>query len=553
MPDVQPTRPGDPVRLGANQVLGRIGKGGQGIVYLGEADSGGLVAIKHLHAEVGTDAAAGADVMRELEAAKRVARFCTVQVLEAGIADNRPYIVSEYVEGPSLHWVVTDGGPRSGGALERLAVGTATALVALHDAGIIHRDLKPHNVLIGPDGPRVIDFGIARLVSGASTMTNRVMGTPAYMAPEQLAAGELGVSVDVFAWAGTIVFAATGGPPFGSDGIPAVINRILHQEPDLGPIERPLRDLLAACLAKDPSRRPSARQILDHLVNGAHATPVAPPMRPINTGHATPVAPPPSPLDTGHATPVAPPMRPINIGHATPVIPPPRAVNIGHAAPGIPHPRPIGDTGASRSLPKPGPGVRRAVLYGVAAVLVASAGTGLLIWDGSAKQAGADQSAAQPLVIPSTPEPARPTHAAPTSEPAQLTKTARTLEPAEPSAARSQPARTPHSSPPAEPTPEPTTHRPATPKPTPTKSAPPPEVVELGPGNFTAYCQKLGWEWVEYRETPTPGEYCVIRKGDKTMKLTQSQLDAGCQWRYNKPDAFQQLKGKSNYCYRKTA
>ncbi|WP_344056704.1 serine/threonine-protein kinase, partial [Microbispora corallina] len=266
MPEPQPLEPGDPVRLGSHRITGRIGEGGQGIVYLGESEAGGLVAVKLFHARLGQDRAARDDFAREADLARRVARFCTAQVLESGMEGGRPYIVSEYVPGPALHQVVAAEGPRSGSALERLAIGTATALVALHDAGVVHRDFKPHNVLIGPDGPRVIDFGIARALAGTSTMTSQVVGTPAYMAPEQLVAGELGFALDVFAWASTVAFAATGRPPFGSDAIPAIIHRILNQEPDLDGVEPPLRDLLAECLDKDPARRPAARDLLDRLV-----------------------------------------------------------------------------------------------------------------------------------------------------------------------------------------------------------------------------------------------------------------------------------------------
>ncbi|MGK5555562.1 serine/threonine-protein kinase, partial [Actinomadura kijaniata] len=262
-----PLRPEDPERLGAYRMLGRLGQGGQGVVLLGEDADGGRVAVKLLHTQPEQDSAHRRRFVQELAAAKRVARFCTAQVLDADLAGDRPYIVSEYVEGPPLNRLVADDGPLAGGALERLAIGTATALVAIHRAGLVHRDFKPHNVLLGGDGPRVIDFGIAKALDAASTVTSGVVGTPAYMAPEQMGGGApVGPAADVFAWGATLCFAANGAPPFGQDTIPAVIGRILNAEPDLGALDGPLRDLVARALAKDPADRPTAMGLLHHLL-----------------------------------------------------------------------------------------------------------------------------------------------------------------------------------------------------------------------------------------------------------------------------------------------
>ncbi|TQM71326.1 serine/threonine protein kinase [Actinomadura hallensis] len=335
MPDAHPLRSGDPTALGGYEILGRLGEGGQGTVFLGRpaGASGDLsaedhVAIKLLHGGLAGDESARARFVRELEVAKRVARFCTAQVLDADVAGDQPYIVSEYVPGVSLHHVVRTEGPRTGGALERLAISTLTALIAIHQAGIVHRDFKPHNVMMGPDGPRVIDFGVARALGAAGETQN--VGTPAYMAPEHFTGGELSTASDMFAWGTTMVFAATGRPAFGNDEMGTVMHRILTGEPDLGDMQNPLRDLVLACLAKDPAHRPTAREAQERLVGAASGAggawaPVPPPAYPgagDAAGHGA-VAPPPS--TDPHAAPSAmadallPPDRPPSVqgaGHA---------------------------------------------------------------------------------------------------------------------------------------------------------------------------------------------------------------------------------------------
>ncbi len=263
---VAPLLPGDPRRLGSYDLIGRLGVGGQGAVFLGTSPSGDRVAVKLLHPDLTQDTDARGRFVREAMAAKQVARFCAAQVIDVQVAGDRPYIVSEYVPGPSLYRMVKDGGPLSDGPLERLAIGTATALVAIHQAGIVHRDLKPANVLIGPDGPRVIDFGIAKALATTATATSRVLGTPAYMAPEQIRGGPVDGAVDVFAWGALIVFVATGRPPFGTDSIPQVVQRIIGEEPDLTGLPEPLRGLVRDCLAKEPAERPTAQQILLRLL-----------------------------------------------------------------------------------------------------------------------------------------------------------------------------------------------------------------------------------------------------------------------------------------------
>ncbi|KAB8187563.1 PASTA domain-containing protein [Nonomuraea phyllanthi] len=269
MPTAQPLRTGDPHRLGEYELSGRLGEGGQGAVFLGSR-AGESYAVKLLHGPVGDERAA---FLREVELAKHVARFCTAQVIDAGFDEGRPYIVSEYVDGPSLHREVALTGPRQGGALERLAVSTATALAAIHRAGIVHRDFKPQNVLLGSDGPRVIDFGLARALDAAATVSGRGVGTPAYMAPEQITAMAVTGAADVFSWGATMCFAANASAPFGQDSVAPVLHRILTAPPELGRLDGRLRTLVEACLDKDARNRPTSRDLLFELLGEASDLP----------------------------------------------------------------------------------------------------------------------------------------------------------------------------------------------------------------------------------------------------------------------------------------
>jgi len=226
----RPLEPGDPVRLGRFELLGRLGEGGQGVVYLGRGTNPGeeRVAVKVLRSTV--DANVLERLARELDAIHQVQPFVTAGVIEASAEGDRRYVVSEFIDGPSLQDRVDTRGPLSAGDLQRLAVGTATALTAIHGAGVVHRDFKPANVLLGPDGPRVVDFGIARLTD-AATITSGLIGTPSYVAPEQLAGRRPTSAVDIFAWALTMIYAATGRLAFGADSVPAVMHRIMCLRP----------------------------------------------------------------------------------------------------------------------------------------------------------------------------------------------------------------------------------------------------------------------------------------------------------------------------------
>ncbi|MFF4623588.1 protein kinase domain-containing protein [Nonomuraea jabiensis] len=295
-----------PEAIGPYRVVKQLGEGGQGVVYLATAPDGTRVAVKALHEGLPGDGR----FAKEIAAARRVEPFCIAQVLDASLGGPRPYIVTEYVDGPSLH----QAGRHSGADLQRLAVATATALAAIHRAGVVHRDFKPANVLLGRDGPRVIDFGIARAMDAALTRTSSVVGTPAYMAPEQFMGAAAGPAVDVFAWGAVMVYAATGAPPFGNDSVPAVLRRIQYEEPQLGGVPEPLRSIVYACLAKDPAARPAMHDVLFQLIGG-QAPP--PPGRPAHLAAPGPQAPgsvPPGsaplgsgPLGSGHAGPAASP------------------------------------------------------------------------------------------------------------------------------------------------------------------------------------------------------------------------------------------------------
>ncbi|MFI7135669.1 protein kinase [Nonomuraea sp. NPDC050153] len=264
-PESRRRRPGEPEWIGQYRVLQSLGRGGQGAVYLAMGPTGARVAVKVLHDLV--DETARARFAREVDAARRVATFSTARVLDVNISGQHAYIVSEYVDGPSLEQLVKKHGPRDEDSLTRLALSTAGALAAIHKAGIVHRDFKPSNVLIGSDGPRVIDFGIARALDQVTLTSGKMIGTPPYMSPEQLTGEAVGPASDVFSWAVTIMFAATGRPAFGEDTVPAVFNRVLTLHPDLSPLSPTLRGVVGSCLNKRPEERPSASDVMLAIVH----------------------------------------------------------------------------------------------------------------------------------------------------------------------------------------------------------------------------------------------------------------------------------------------
>src|SRR4051794_58365 len=258
--------PGDPTEIDGYRVTARLGEGGQGVVFLATGADGDKVAIKRLRPGLVDDGTARQRLAKEVAAARQVAPFCTARVIDARLDGDMPHVVTEYIDGPSVQRRVQDGGPFTGAELFRLAVGTATALAAIHQAGVVHRDFKPANVMLAADGPRVIDFGIARDLTQDTTVPSRVFGTPAYMAPEQVSGERATTATDVFAWASTMVYAATGNAPFDAPHMVAVVHRITSANADLSAVPPALADVVRRCFAKDPAERPTAQQVVQLLL-----------------------------------------------------------------------------------------------------------------------------------------------------------------------------------------------------------------------------------------------------------------------------------------------
>ena len=204
-----------------------------GVVYLGTGPDGGLVAVKVLRPEIADDPDFRRRFDREVTALMRVRGGCTVRVIEADTESDRPFMVTEYAEGPSLADYIDQYGSLSGDMLYGLATGLADALTVIHAAGIVHRDLKPSNVILAQDGPKVIDFGIAQTLDGTSfTQTGVMVGSPGFMAPEQIT-GRPGPAADIFVWGVTVAYAAVGHSPWGTGNTDAVLYRVMYADPDI--------------------------------------------------------------------------------------------------------------------------------------------------------------------------------------------------------------------------------------------------------------------------------------------------------------------------------
>ncbi|MEH0545250.1 protein kinase [Streptomyces sp. B21-105] len=253
----------DPARIGAHTLLARLGAGGMGQVYLGRSPGGRLVAIKVIRDEIVDHPEALARFRREVETVRAVRSAYTANLIDASL-DTAPYwLATEYVAGPTLGGAVRERGPMPSDSARRLLAALAEALASVHAYGVTHRDLKPQNVILSPQGPLLIDFGIARgAADTALTQTGLAPGTPGYTAPEVLISNQVGAAADVFALGATLAYAVTGRPPFGSGPTHAVSYRVVHEDIDLGGVEPELAELIQDCVAKDPDQRPGPAEVI---------------------------------------------------------------------------------------------------------------------------------------------------------------------------------------------------------------------------------------------------------------------------------------------------
>ncbi|NBM21078.1 protein kinase, partial [Streptomyces sp. GC420] len=252
----------DPRVVGSFRLHRRLGAGGMGVVYLGSDRRGQRVALKVIRPDLAEDEEFRSRFAREVSAARRIRGGCTARLVAADLEAERPWFATQYVPGPSLHDKVAEEGPLV--AAEVAAIGSALAegLVAVHEAGVVHRDLKPSNILLSPKGPRIIDFGIA-WATGASTLTHvgTAVGSPGFLAPEQVRGQAVSPATDVFALGATLAYTATADSPFGQGSSDIMLYRVVHEEPHLDDVPAALAPLLYACLAKDPEERPSTLQL----------------------------------------------------------------------------------------------------------------------------------------------------------------------------------------------------------------------------------------------------------------------------------------------------
>ena len=362
--------PDDPPRVGRYRLLGLLGSGGMGRVFLGQSPGGRLVAVKLIRPELAADPEFRARFAREVAAARHVSGMFTAAVVDADPEGPQPWLVTAYVPGPSLSDAVGRHGPLPVSSVLTLAAGLAEGLGAVHSAGMVHRDLKPSNVLLASDGPRIIDFGISRAADAtALTRADLVVGSPGFMSPEQAMGREVGPASDVFSLGAVITFAATGAGPFGAGSATALLYRVVHDPPGTDRLPAEIQPLAAACLAKDPAQRPTSEQLLARLGSAQPAAnwlpwPVAAEaVYPRSAGAAQPWTL-TEPYGPPQQTPDTPAADGAELGQAEPPRPAPDRPAADGAAPGQAQPpwpapgaRAVGPTRVLGEVPGPAPGL----------------------------------------------------------------------------------------------------------------------------------------------------------------------------------------------------
>ncbi|MFG2236716.1 serine/threonine-protein kinase [Streptomyces sp. NPDC048723] len=331
----------DPHEIGGYRLHARLGSGGMGVVYLAYTPGGRPIALKAVRREFAADPEFRERFAQEVASARRIHGLFTAQVVDSGEDDRTPWLATAYVPGPSLHQVVQRHGPLPVRTVLLLVAGIAEALQEIHRVGVVHRDLKPANVLVAGDGPRVIDFGIARAADAAAlTGVGLRIGTAAFMAPEQALGHPVTPATDVFALGALAGFVAGGVPPFGNGPESGALYRVVHEHPDLGRIPRELHDLLSWCLAKSPQDRPTTAD----LIAAVHAHPLVGPRPEFTDGWL------PRPVleEVGGRTDAHPAAESAEFAGSDP--------SGGPGRPGPPVPEHLRATVAATAYPAPGPG-----------------------------------------------------------------------------------------------------------------------------------------------------------------------------------------------------
>jgi hypothetical protein len=370
--------PGEPEWVGKYRLQGELGRGGMGRVFLARSPGGRLVAVKVIRAELAGDPDFRARFAREVATARTVSGIFTAPVVDADLDAAQPWLVTAYVDGPSLADAVGGDGPLPVESVVPLAAGLAEGLGAIHAAGVVHRDLKPSNVLLGSDGPRIIDFGISRAAEATElTRAGWVVGSPGFMSPEQAEGSEAGPASDIFSLGAVLTFAATGAEPFGTGPVTALLYRVVHSPPALGGLPPQLRPLVERCLAKDPGQRPTTEQILADL-RTAHLSADWLPWRGVQPGAR------PLPADATHlaagepasfTVPQTAPVRDISLQPTQASAGRPEAATAGmppaYGAPGRPPPAPATGRSARANRPRWKPVLAAGVMAGALATLAA--------------------------------------------------------------------------------------------------------------------------------------------------------------------------------------